>query len=331
MPGIGLITNPRARTNARDPSRMQQLAYLLGSHGTTEATASLDDLRKVAEQFCRSGIEVLCINGGDGTIGRTLTAFIHTYTAAGAPLPLIAILRGGTMNTVANSIGIRGTSGDILFDLIDRFHTQQPLTYYEREVLKVGDDYGFIFGNGLIHNYLEAYYATGNPCPRVAAQVLFRGIGSAMVGGYFAESLTRRFRARVIADGEEWAVQEFITVAAAVVEQIGLGFRPFYRTNSIPGTFACLGVHTSALGFVFELPRIRLGLPMRRDKVVDTVAREVVFESEEPLKYSLDGDTYTAEGRLTITLGPKLRFLVPPTAPQRFRTGTVVLGGERPS
>jgi diacylglycerol kinase family enzyme len=321
MPGIGLITNPRARTNQKDPARMRRLGYLLGSRGVPEATTSLDDLYRVAEEFRSSGIDILAINGGDGTIGTTLTAFIKVYQAAGARMPLVAILRGGTMNTIANSIGIKGAPGRLLFDVLDRYHNVEPFTYYEREVLKVGDDYGFLFGNGLIHNFLKAYYATGNPSPQVAAKVLFRGIVSAISGGAFAKELVKRFRAHVSADGRDWAVSDFITVAAATVEQIGLGFAPFYRTNERPGTFACLGIHTTAFGFVLEMPRIRRARPMRRDKVIDMVARHVVFESDEQLEYMLDGDTHRTGKTLEIGLGPRLRFIVPDEAPERFRTG----------
>jgi diacylglycerol kinase family enzyme len=330
MPGIGLITNPRARTNKKDPARMRRLGYLLGSRGVPEATKSLDDLYRVAEEFRATGIDILGINGGDGTIGTTLTAFIKVYAAAGTPMPLVAILRGGTMNTIANSMGIKGESGRLLFETLDRYHNVEPFTYYEREVLKVGDDYGFIFGNGVIHNFLKAYYGTGNPSPQVAAKVLFRGIWSAIIGGDFAKKLTKRFRAHVTADGREWAVGDFMTVAASTVEQIGLGFTPFYRTNERPGTFACLGIHTTAFGFVLEMPRIRMARPMRRDKVIDVIARRVVFESDEECEYMLDGDTHQAGKTLAISLGPKLRFIVPDAAPEKFRTGRTTASAARP-
>ncbi len=49
---------------------------------------------------------------------------------------------------------------------------------------------------------------------------------------------------------------------------------------------------------------------MRRDKVIDQVAREVVFTpSDDKLEYMIDGDTYTCDGALTIKTGPKLRFI----------------------
>ena len=311
MPGIGLITNPRSRVNQRDPGRARRLSYLIGSHGTAEATQSIDDLYRVCEEFKKERIDVLGISGGDGTMHHTLTAMIRTY--ADEPLPPVAILRGGTMNTIARSFGIFGETPQLTFELVDRHRRGflGSVPWLEREILQVGDKYGFIFGNGIIYNFLHEYYETGNPSPTTAAQLIMRAAGSTMVRGPLARRIYKRFRARVVADGDRWACQDFITVAAAVVEQIGLGFKPFYRVNERSDAFALLGIHTDAVGFVAELPRILAGRPMRRDKVIDQSAREVIFESDEDLEYIIDGDTYVqGDGQsLTLRTGPKLRFL----------------------
>ena len=101
--------------------------------------------------------------------------------------------------------------------------------------------------------------------------------------------------AQVTVDGEAWAREDFGVIAAAVVEQIGLGFKPFYRVHEADDAFALLGIHTDAVGFVSELPNILAGKPMRRDKVIDQSARHVVFEADEPLEYIIDGDTYVQD------------------------------------
>jgi diacylglycerol kinase family enzyme len=313
VPGIGLITNPRSRAYKRDPSQPRKLGYLIGSHGTAEATKSLDDLYRVCEEFKKEKIDILGISGGDGTMHHTLTAMIQTYGEQ--QLPLVAMLRGGTMNTIANSLGIRGRTPQLLFELVDKHRLGQPFEVFEKEVLQVGDKFGFIFGNGIIYNFLHEYYATGNPSPPTAAKLISRAAASAMVHGPLAQRIYRRFRAQVVADGDKWACEDFITVAAAVVREIGLGFTPFYRCDEQPHKFAVLGIHTSAFGFVAELPRIFSGRGMRRDKVIDTVAAQVKFTpmpskyGEEKLEYIIDGDTYQCDGELTLKMGPKLRFI----------------------
>ncbi len=308
MPGIGVITNPRSRQNLRDPASMRRLGYLIGSRGEAAATGSLDDLYRVAEEFKKASIDILGINGGDGTIHHTLTAFIKAYGEQ--PLPQVAILRGGTMNTIANSLGIKGDPAKLLFELVDKYHQNDPFEVIEKEVLAIGDAYGFIFGTGLTANFLEAYYKTGKASPSTAAKLLLRAIFSSLVDGKLAREITKRFHARVVVDGDVWARDDFMTVTASTIEQIGLGFRPFYRCNEKPAHFALLGIHTpTPLGVAGELARVFRGRPMRRDKVIDSIAREVFFECDGQPGYTIDGDIYKIQGRLRLATGPKLQLI----------------------
>jgi diacylglycerol kinase family enzyme len=307
--GIGVITNPRSKINQRDPQRMRQLGYLLGSRGSAEATRSLDDLYRAAEEFKAAEIDILGINGGDGTIHVTLTAFLQVYGTA--RFPRVAILPGGTLNTIAAGIGIRGRPQEMLYEVIDRYHQGEELRTVERHILKVGDRYGFIFGNGLIANFLDAYYATGRPSPFTGGKVLARAILSGIFGTAFVKRLFRRFVGRVTVDGETWARPDFATVAAGTVPEIGLGFAPFHRCDEKPDHFALLGIHARPLGVIVELPRIRRARPMRRDKCISVVARSARLEADEPWSYTIDGDLYRDVKELTLETGPRLRLIVP--------------------
>ena len=309
MAGIGVITNPRSRTNQRDPRKMRQLGYLLGSRGSAEATRSLDDLYRAAEEFKAAEIDILGINGGDGTIHVTLTAFLQVYGEA--PFPRVAILPGGTLNTIAAGLGIRGRPQEMLYEVVDRYHQGEELRTIERNILKVGDRYGFIFGNGLIANFLDAYYATGRPSPTMGAKLLLRTVASGIVGGKLIKQLFRRFVGQVTVDGETWARPDFATVAAGTVPEIGLGFAPFHRYDERPDHFALLGIHTRPVGLILDLPRIRRGRPMRRDKCISSVARTATLASDEPWSYTIDGDLYRDVRELTLAAGPRLRLIVP--------------------
>jgi diacylglycerol kinase family enzyme len=307
MSGIGLITNPRSGVYRRDPRGARQLGYLIGSQGTAEATASLDDLYRVCEEFKRQRIDVLGISGGDGTLHHTLTAMIRTYRDES--LPPIAILRGGTMNTIARSFGVGGETRSLLFELVDKRRRGVPLEVFEHDVLQVGDQYGFIFGNGVIYNFMHEYYANGDPSPATAARLIARAAASTLVSGSLARRVFKSFHARVTADGTTWGCRDFVAVAASVVEQIGFGFKPFYRAHEQRGAFAVLGIHASPVGLVAELPRILAGKPMHADKVIDQIARELVFTFDDELAYILDGDLYRARGSLMLRAGPRLHFV----------------------
>ena len=120
MAGIGVVLNPKSRKNLRDPRAALRLARTLGDHGVVRTARSKDDLARIAEDFRKLKIDVLGISGGDGTNHVTITGFLEVY--ADEPLPPLAFLRGGTMNTVANSVGVpRGRPDGLLAGLIARY------------------------------------------------------------------------------------------------------------------------------------------------------------------------------------------------------------------
>ena len=102
MSGIGVVLNPRSRENLRDPGAAVRFARALGDQGVVRAAHSREELYRIAEDFKKLSIDVLGISGGDGTNHVTITGFLNVYGARA--LPQLAFLRGGTMNTVANSV-----------------------------------------------------------------------------------------------------------------------------------------------------------------------------------------------------------------------------------
>ena len=285
-------TRARASTSAtrREP---RKLGYLIGSHGTAEATQSLDDLYRVCEEFKKERIDILGISGGDGTMHHTLTAMIKTYGEQ--PLPLVAILRGGTMNTIANSLGIRGETPQLLFELVDKHRRGSPSTCSRTEILQVGDKYGFIFGNGIIYNFLHEYYATGNPSPATAAKLISRAAASAMVrraaGAADLPALSRprgRRRRRLGLRGLHHRRR-----GGGASRSASASRRSTAATSSRTGSRCSASTPTRSA----SSPSCRASWRasrMRRDKVIDAVATEVRLRAarHEKLEYIIDGDTY---------------------------------------
>jgi diacylglycerol kinase family enzyme len=306
--GIGLIINVQAHGNQHAPDQPHLLADLIGKHDRVATTRSLEELQEACRKLAWDRPDIVAICGGDGTLHQTLTALVQAY--ASEPLPKIAILRGGAMNIVAESLGIRGEPVELLRKLLDlkRRRAAPVLESFEHGLLHVNDRYGFMFGAGVIHDFLKAYYATGKPSAVTAARLLVRAAASTLVGGDLSKQLYRPLHARVVADGMRWPRVRFVAVCAATIEQIGFGFRPFYRCGERADGFAVLGIDTTHLGLLRELPRIKAGKPIRRSKVSDDVAHEVTLTPMDPdqLGYTIDGDLYSSDRTLTITRGPTL-------------------------
>jgi diacylglycerol kinase (ATP) len=313
-PRIGVILNVRAHANQHDPHRLRLLAEMIGKHDRFATTRSIEELEHACIQLASDGPEIVAICGGDGTLHQTLTALIRIY--GDRPLPAISILRGGAMNIVASSLGIRGDPVEHLRALVELkrrggLASMPASERFEHPLLQIGDRYGFMFGAGVIYDFLEAYYGTGRPSPVTAARLLFRTAASTLVRGSLSKKLCQPVRANVVADGRVWPRDQFAAICAATIEQIGLGFRPFYRCREDAERFPVLGIDTSPLGLLRELPRVRAGKPIRTGKVIDEIAREVTILPTHPpsLGYMIDGDLYACSGVLTIRRGPVIELV----------------------
>jgi diacylglycerol kinase (ATP) len=322
MPGIGVILNPRSRRNVRDPRAARRLAEALGDHGVVREVRTRDELHRIAEDFKTLQIDVLGISGGDGTNHVTITGFLNVYGARA--LPQLAFLRGGTMNTVANSVGIRRGVPEGLLGRLIRAYAQsavQPLANVERRVMRVrgraqagGEEqnYGFTFGTGVVYGFLSEYYAGGEPSPLVAAKTLARGVGSTLVQGEMIKRMARPFRGSVeLEGGVVWPERDYLAVAAGTIDHIGLNFRPFYRYAERDESFHALGIFASPLQFVGELPRIWRAEGMRDGRTYESCnTRMIVRSADGTMRYMIDGDLHTTEGEIEVTVGPRVKIVV---------------------
>jgi diacylglycerol kinase (ATP) len=256
-------------------------------------------------------VDLVAINGGDGTTHVVLTAMVAVW---GTTLPRVALLRGGTMNTITGGIGIRGGTRALLRRLVARIQTGGPLPLVRRSLLRVGEDppqYGFLFGNGLIANFLEVYYAGAEPSPAKALWVLGRGILSAFVNGAAIRQLMRPIHLEVEVDGRRWPARDYLAIGAGTVDDIGFRFRPFPLAPPNPGRLQVLAIAGSPLRFVLQLPRIRLARPTRSPDIDSVVTGGFVLHADRPIAYMVDGDFHNAGQRLEVGVGPTVDLVVP--------------------
>ena len=307
---LGVVLNANAGRTRRDPGLADRLRALLTPADLLVATRSPDELAAAAEAFRAHGVTHLAVVGGDGSASVTLSTFARVY--APDALPPISLLRGGTMNTVANGCATpRGAPASLLAALAPRLRAGRGLHTSRRSTIQIGDRFGFLFGTGVVEGYLHAYYANGTPTPLSAAGVLARGVASALVGGPLVRRIAAPCRASVsFADGGSWPLQDYLTVAAGTVDQIGLGFRPFLRCDERPESFHLLGIYAPVVAFARELPRIRLARPMRPGHALERVTDHAVLRFAGGVaRYMLDGELFESAGDLTLSAGPTVTLV----------------------
>ncbi len=310
MSGVGVISNPRSRRNRKNPGLARELTYVLGERGEHHAPRDLDALQHAVERFRTHAIDVLCVNGGDGTLHRAVTALTRVY--GDAPLPRIALLRGGTMNTIANGVGVQGRPAEILDYVVTRYHAGEAMPTTPRWTMAVDASHaGFLFGTGLQAAFLEEYYRGGEPTPMKAGWVLGRAVLSAAVQGPLIQRLFRAQPMEAYIDGVRWPREAWMSVAAGTVDGIGLGFRPYFRALQEPGKMHVLGFACSGLTVARELPRMYRAQATRSPNILSDVSTHLRLSSPEPIGYMIDGDFYAGGCQVDVRIGRRVDFIVP--------------------
>ena len=304
---IGVISNPGAGKNAGNPSRTERLRQILGSDGVVRETQTSEEILDIAREFRRGEISVLAIDGGDGTLHHALSAFIPIY--GGTDLPPIALLRGGTMNTIANSLGIKGTSEAILQRVVSTVREQVPFEVVRTNTLKVNDRYGFIFGLGFPVNLLKAYYQGEGRGPAKTIRVLLRVLLSMLEKGDTDRSFFRPFEAEIWLDGKRLPRGRYTALLGATVEEVGLGFKPTRRAREKEGLFQTLCLGTGPKKSGLNALRVLLGMQLRGERLVDRLVRRSVIKLEKPADIQIDGEILKNQKEIRLHVGPAIRCI----------------------
>ncbi|MBI2346541.1 MAG: hypothetical protein HYV03_06630 [Deltaproteobacteria bacterium] len=308
MPGIGIILNPHSSANRRHPERVRRLAFIVGDKGSCHTTQDVLDIEAIAKEFKERAIDILGISGGDGTIHHTISTFLAVYAAR--PLPSVALLRGGTMNNVANDIGVRGTPESILSNLILKYHGGAGFQTTSVHCLTVNGRHGFLFGNGLVARFIEEYIRRGEGGGLKAAWLLARGMTSCLLNSRWACELARRFDAKVTVDGTTWPFRNYVVIEAGTVQSFGLGFKPFYFARKEPGRFHVAGFSMTPRKVILHQLPIWIGRKARSENYLEASACDVTIELAEPMPYMIDGEILPPTDSLRIACGPALTMIV---------------------
>ncbi len=307
---LAVVYNPHAKLNKKHPERLERLTAIVGDGGVVYETRQLDELPRLGQELAALDIDLLCICGGDGTNQLVLTALLPAYLAAQRPIPPIYFLKGGSMNTIGWSLGLRFSAESALASLIARRRQGEQFETAPQNTLRVNDKYGMLFGNGYAINFLEEYYsANSDPGPRRAAEIAYKAISSVITRGDMFQRLARQFRAEVTLDGRRLEFPAYGMILIGTVEYIGIGFKSLYRAHEAPDRFHAVFTMLTPGKILAQLHRFYAGRPLTGECHVDELAREVIIRAEQPLGYTLDGELYSSQ-ELNITTGPTVPVVV---------------------
>lgn len=316
MPGLGIISNPFAKINKRDPEHNTLLWYILGNRGQFEITNSLHDLSRVCQEFCDRGLDTVGIVGGDGTISLTLSAIARAYPPD--KLPKILILRGGTVNLLASNLGIFGNPKDVFADALEAYHSPGGLAQMSLQTLDVNGRLGFIFADGIAARFLSEFYRNKSSTLGAGlflARVIADGAAAGHLGGtykhlYLDEDLTIDCKPSAWPFGNPTRTA---LIAASTIPKMPFGIRLFRNLDTHKPEAELLVVRAGKRELPFRVMKALLLQGKVDKKFADThIFSETTIVPTHPVEYSLDGDVLEpTQQPIHICLGPRFVFCSP--------------------
>jgi len=308
MPGIGIIANPHSKLNKRSPQTLSLMADAIGQKGMFTVTRDLDHLDETLKRYKAQEISILGINGGDGSISQIITRMIAIYGPT--PLPLFAVLRGGTMNLIASQLSITGGPVENLQKLVALVESGKKLPTERLSTLKINAIYGFLYADQTSTAILEEFYRKKSG-HLGAAWLATRLVGSFLVKGSLIQSVVRphAIQARIKPGGTLDRTVLGCFAGTITKFPMGLPFLPLARRY--PNRFQVTAITCDAEALLWNLPLILMMQREGRSIGKETFCpREIDLQYEGEAHFTVDGEIYKApSGAIHIEAGPALRFL----------------------
>ncbi|HVV82673.1 MAG TPA: hypothetical protein VHE35_06315 [Kofleriaceae bacterium] len=338
---IGVITNPNSRKNKGRPDRARRLQSIVGELGEVHETRSLESIKPVLRDFLRKRARYWVADGGDGALHWMFRMGMEVmqedeFREQGITMPRTMPTNGGTIDFIANNVGIKGDAEGLLATLRRKLEGGQRVEEVEVDSMIIegveatpdGDrdfrTYGFaVAAGGIGQRFFAKYYASPDPNPRTIMKVVGRTIaampiamsplrhvpGIGQLGGYAAD-MFRPTRARVTLDGMILPGDEFTGIHVASMSiNLGNVLRFFGKADQAGLMNAIVGA-PSPWGIVRNLPRMARGEEMRGGQVLDRPCRDMTLEAAggELLEPVIDGEYYRNLRRISFRVGPRVRI-----------------------
>jgi hypothetical protein len=312
---IGMVTNPRSGGNRKGLNKIREfLAENSQIHHGEAVTPA--EVQAVLAGFAARDIDLLIVNGGDGTAQAVLTALYGQ--AIFARTPVLALLRAGTTSMLARDVGIAGDFPSALAKVTAWAAGTRgsDTAIHERPVLQVHrKDYsaplcGMFFGVGAIPQGIDLFHRRMNT----------RGVrGELMPGLILARLLLAVFTGNekllpptdVEIRRDDAAAQRVCCLFTLVstLERLFLGLRPYWGEEDAP--LHLTAVQSKPRYLLRNLPAVLRG---RRPAGVSPEngylshnARRITLDFTG--RFTLDGELFEAASPLTIQAAGPARFL----------------------
>jgi hypothetical protein len=305
LPRVGVLSNPKSHRNRARAHRVLELSPDV----LFETPGSWAELNDTLEHFAAERIDLLIVDGGDGTVRDVLSA---APAAFGGRLPRLAILPAGKTNALALDLGVPldWTVTDVIEAAMrGSFVRRAPIEVY-RDGAAHADVRGFLFGAG-------AFVRATKVAQRTHRFGAFNGLAVGLsltlgIAQTFLGSARNAWRVgermRVRPEGEPAVDRSFYILFASTLERLPLHLRPFGHKRA---GLKLLAIDAPPKRMAVAVPALLAGsegrwLERAGYHRIDPHAFDLSLDGG----FILDGELYKG-GDLSIRTGAPIEFAVP--------------------
>jgi hypothetical protein len=243
---VGVLTNLQA---GRKNTRLQRVLSFLESYPDIPhvETEGYQQVREALSLLMEKEVDILVVNGGDGTLQRALTELLRNGSLP--TLPAVAPLCGGRTNMNALVIGSRRNPVTALSTLLTAVHDNtltdrlvaQPVLQVDLGV-EQPVQYGMCFGVGLLHRAIELKH-------RILPHSRFQGLpgAAAFLGAMLARAafgsangLFTPDRIGLTLDAQSRTPRDYLLVLATSLDRLLFKLQPFWGQEAAPIRFTAI-------------------------------------------------------------------------------------------
>lgn len=304
---IGILSNPRSHRNRAHA--FSPAVDGLGFDAMVRTPRKLPDLSRALLDFADAGIEVLIVDGGDGTVRDALTC---AYPIFGSAMPLLAVVPSGKTNALALDLGL--PVDWTVSDAIEAAERGRVKLRRPVDILRAGstdpDLRGFLFGAGAFvraTGLAQRTHKAGAFNGLAVGLSLGWGIAQTMFGGRDNEWRAGE-RMRIAVEGCPAMERDFYILFGSTLERLPLNVKPFGAPRE---GLKMLAVDAPPALMPLSVPTLLSGAsPGWLERAGYHRGDPTSFTLSLDGGFILDGELY-AGGDMTVRQGEPLQFVIP--------------------
>ena len=304
---IGMLNNPLSGGNRNGLEKIRDAASGVRPAVLQRDVQTPSDVVATLADFARQEVNIVVVNGGDGTVQAALTAIFHKKLFE--TMPLLAVLRSaGTTSMIAGDVGLKGSREIALRRLFRWARTRgRNATFLPRSVLRVQVPsekepvYGMFFGAAAIFQATQfchqKIHARGVRGEKAAGAALARFLVAALLKD---RNIISDVPITTRVDEKPAEQQNYLLVLITTLQRLFLGLRPYWGSEQRPLHYTAVGANPRH--FLRSLPALMRGRRGRYITPDNGYISHNIDEVQLTLKsgFNLDGELYTPDS----TLGP---------------------------